>query len=143
MSEVAVVLANSKKLKDRDRFISSQSLRGTITDLVLYNELLAQETYPKLICFENGHKVWTTAPITVVYPQETWTWFKVSDKVCIATPAIHSAKKKCNYWWATLRNGQQEIPHLYGDLVVFQWASPLAEATVEALPRMVHMHYNF
>lgn len=143
MSTLPVKLATSTRLADRDRFITSGSLRNTITDVVAYNELLALETYVKLVCYSNGRTGLTSAPTLLAFCCNDWHWFRLSSGVCIAHRPPGTAKLHLNEWWAVQRDGDQAVPHMYGDLVVFRWAATIRATDIEGFSKSLRTHYNF
>lgn len=92
------------------------------TDAIVYNELLAQETFRKILLFANGTWSSTTAPLSLVFFGEgAWKWSRLKDDVCVACFCECDA---VNEWWA--RNiASERIDHQFGDLCVFRWSRGL------------------
>ena len=131
-------LVHSKSLVDRNSFLCSEGVCYSNAASLVYNEVLSQEMYSKLVMYADGKSESTNAPITCVL-DEKWKWWKLGNGLMVAYDPTATA---LNMWWARMRestqNLQKQVRHMYGDLVLFRWCDSLTWEPLEARRELIN-----
>lgn len=124
LSDMEVLqLVHSTDIRKRARFLCEPSVAYSVPAKIVYNEVLAQETFRKLVCHEDGSCEATTAPVSAIL-SENWRWWRLGDDGMMVG-YVPDATQPYNKWWDNMRKGTQmladKVKRMRGTLVLFRW----------------------
>ncbi len=124
-------LVHSGSASDRAQFLRAPTC--SVGAMLVYNEVLSQETFRKLIFYVDGTCAPTTAPVSCVLP-EGWKWWKLGEAGLMV--GYDPRARDLNLWWAKMRDAcaqlAPKVKHMYGDLVLFRWCKQVDWQELEA-----------